>query len=227
MNEGKQAPAEFDQFAQNYDQLHAKSLGAAGEGPEYFAVYKARCLERFGVGPTAQVLDYGCGVGNLTRHLVPRFAQVHGFDPSPACVDRAVTEVPEATFHSREDAIPSDAFDAIVVANVLHHVPPEARPALVSSLVPRLKPGGRLFVFEHNPYNPLTRRSVAICEFDIDVILLGPAEVRRLMHGASLAPIRQDYIVFFPRLLAAFRFLEPGLSWLPLGAQTLTVGTRS
>ena len=227
MNESKRGPAEFDRFADNYDQLHAKSLGAAGEAPQYFAEYKARCLERLGVGSAAQVLDYGCGVGNLTRHLVSRFARVHGFDPSLACVERAVVQVPEATFHHREDAIPADTFDAIVVANVLHHVRPERRPALVASLVPLLKSGGRLFVFEHNPYNPLTRRSVALCEFDVDVILLGPGEVRRLLREAPLASVRQDYIVFFPRPLAVFRSLEPGLGWLPFGAQTLTVGTRT
>ena len=226
MDDKTRQSAEFDQFADNYDQLHARNIRSTGEAPEYFAEYKVRCLERLGVERDAEVLDYGCGVGNLTRALVSRFARVHGFDPSSACVDRAAAQVPLATFHRHEEAIPSGVFDAIVVANVLHHVVPARRAGLVESLAPRLKPGGRLFVFEHNPYNPLTRRAVSTCEFDTDAILLGPREVRRLLQAASLDPVRQEYIVFFPHQLAGLRFLEPRLSWLPLGAQTLTVGTH-
>jgi len=226
MNEEQPEPAEFDRFADNYDQLHAQSLGASGEGPEYFAEYKARCLERFGVAPGSQILDYGCGVGNLTKHLALRSARVFGYDPSSASIDRARVQVPGATFCTDPEALPHDAFDAIVLANILHHVPPSERSQLVARLVPLLVPGGRLFVFEHNPYNPLARRSVALCAFDIDVILLSPGEVRRLLRDASLVERRQAYIVFFPRLLAALRFLEPALGWLPAGAQTLTLGAR-
>ena len=226
MTEVPDETATFDRYAQDYDRLHAQSLGASGESPGYFAEYKARCLERLGVPGTARILDYGCGIGNLLVHLAERFATVHGYDPSPESLALARDRVPKATLHESRKALPAGAFDAVVLANVLHHVPPEARAELVAGLAPLLVPGGRLFVFEHNPYNPLTRRAVAACEFDADAVLLAPKEVKRLLLGAGLADVRLDFIVFFPRVLAAFRFLEPALAWLPAGAQTLTVATR-
>jgi hypothetical protein len=95
---------------------------------------------------------------------------------------------------------------------------------VVSLVASKLAPGGRLFVFEHNPYNPLTRRAVRDCPFDDDAILLPPGEVRGLLQRAALAGVRQDFVLFFPRSLARLRPLEPWLRWCPLGAQTLTVG---
>jgi hypothetical protein len=47
-----------------------------------------------------------------------------------------------------------------------------------------------------------------------------------LLATAGLRDVRLDYIVFFPRILAALRPLEPRLGWLPLGAQVLVTGTR-
>ncbi len=34
-----------------------------------------------------------------------------------------------------------------------------------------LKKKGRVYIFEHNPYNPVTRYLVATCEFDRDAVL--------------------------------------------------------
>jgi hypothetical protein len=81
-------------------------------------------------------------------------------------------------------------------------------------------------VFEHNPLNPLTQKSVRDCPFDDDAILLFPWELRGLLARSGFERVRQDYIVFFPRLLRRLRPLEPKLGWLCLGAQTLTVAER-
>jgi len=54
--------------------------------------------------------------------------------------------------------------------------------------------------------------------------LLWPREARRLTRDAGFGPVRTEYVVFFPRALAALRPLEPKLSWLGLGAQSLTIG---
>jgi SAM-dependent methyltransferase len=171
------------------------------------------------------VLDYGCGTGPLTEKLAASFTDVAGYDPSGASLAEARRRAPSATFYDDPGAIPRGGFGLVVLANVLHHVPPPERPALLSRLVGHLQPGtGRLVVFEHNPYNPLTRRAVATCEFDDDAILLGPVEVTRLLAWSGLADVRRRFIVFFPRALAALRGLEPHLGWLPAGAQVMAVG---
>ena len=38
--------AEFDEYAERYEALHAASIAITGEGPEYFAEYKIRDIAR-------------------------------------------------------------------------------------------------------------------------------------------------------------------------------------
>ncbi len=220
------SPAKFDAYARSYQELHRRNITASGEQPEYFAEYKVACLRRLvGASYGAPVLDYGCGTGALTEKLAGEFEDVSGYDPSGACLDEARKRAPAATFYAEPGAIPRGRFGLVVLANVLHHVPPPGRRGLVSLLAALLEPGaGRLVAFEHNPYNPLTRRAVATCEFDDDAILLGPIELTRLLSSAGLIQVRRRFIVFFPRALAALRGLEPHLGWLPAGAQVMAVG---
>jgi len=216
----------FDQYAQSYRDAHQQSVRVSGEAPEYFAQHKLGCLERAGVPRDARVLDYGCGTGSLTRLLSGHFAGVTGYDPSEVSLGVARQHAPSATFHADEASIPDASFDVAILSGVLHHVPPVEREGVVGHVVRKLSPGGRLFVFEHNPYNPLTRRAVAACPFDDDAILLRPSEIRGLLGRARLAAVQQDYVLFFPRALARLRPFEPILRWFPLGAQTLTIGAR-
>jgi SAM-dependent methyltransferase len=216
----------FDQYAQTYEQAHAASIRLSGEGPEYFAEHKLGCLLRLGVLPTHDVLDYGCGTGGLTRLLSAQFRVVAGYDPSALSLEVARERAAGATFFATPESIPDATFDAAVLSGVLHHVPPPARLPLVRAAVTKLKPGGRLFVFEHNPYNPLTVRAVRHCPFDDDAILLPPREARALLRRAELSSVRQDYVLFFPKALERLRPYESLLRAFPLGAQTLTMGVR-
>lgn len=221
------ADAKFDAYASSYASLHAESVRATGESSEYFAQHKLLCLDRLGLPATTSVLDYGCGIGSLTEQLVTRFQRVHGFDPSRGSVELARDRAPRATFSIDLGVVPDAQFDLAVVANVLHHVPPRERRSVIDGVRRKLAPKGKLVVFEHNPWNPLTRRAVASCPFDDDAILLWPREVKRLLSDSGFGRMRQDYVLFFPRFLASLRPLEPRLRWLMLGAQTMTVGERT
>lgn len=215
----------FDRFAPRYDSILRRSLSLSGEGPAYFADYKLRCLERWlGRGYGEPVLDFGCGVGTLTARLAAAFPQVHGYDSSGESIRLARQRVP-CTFHAEESSIPDSHFGLVVLANVLHHVAPADRQDLLRRLARKLRQGsGRLAVFEHNPLNPLTRRVVSRCELDANARLLWPWQLTRLLRRSGFASIRCRAIVFFPKALAPLRRLEPGLFWLPLGAQLMAVG---
>lgn len=217
----------FDEYAERYEQAHAQSIRLSGEGPEYFVRHKVNCLLRLGALPHHRVLDFGCGTGGLTRLLIRNFRVVAGYDPSARSLDLAIQRVPGATFYRSPDAIPACSFDLIVLSGVLHHVRPAERLDLIRSAVTKLARSGRLFVFEHNPYNPLTRKAVRDCPFDDDAVLLAPHEVRSLLREASLNSVRQDYVLFFPKALEPLRRIEGLLRALPLGAQTLTLGVRT
>lgn len=216
--------ASFDAYAKDYVSLHAKSVAACGEQPEYFAKYKVACLERLFGREMAQMecLDYGCGIGLLTRHLTGRFARVAGYDPSTESLERARAEAPGAVFFDDAGKLPEKGFDLAILSGVLHHVPIPEREPLLRRLRGLLRPKrGRLVVFEHNPYNPLTRRAVAMCPFDDDAVLLSPIEAERTVRRAGFLDVGRDFIVFFPQALAFLRPVEPHLAWLPLGAQMM------
>lgn len=223
---GASAAEKFDDYAASYDSLHQQSVAASGEPTEYFALYKLACLDRIGAPKDAPILDYGCGIGNLTEPLARAFRDVHGFDPSAKSLEVAQRRAVGASLHATTAAIPDDHFATAVLSGVLHHVRPSDRLDLLRTVRRKLRPGGRVVIFEHNPINPLTRKAVADCPFDDDAILLWPWEIPRLLEDAGLGAVEREYIVFFPRALSFLRALEPRLKRLFVGAQTMTVGTR-
>jgi len=222
----RQNADKFDRVAGDYERLHARSIGLSGEGSDYFAQNKLECLLRRGVAADARVLDFGCGVGNVTAKLAQHFANVTGYEPSPKSAELARQRVPAAAIHDDLGALADEHFDVVVLSCVLHHVPLAERASLLRTVRRKLREGGRLFVFEHNPLNPLTRRAVALCAFDDDAVLLWPWEATQLLESAGFSRVERDYIVFFPKPLAFLRRFEGLLRQLPAGAQQLVVGTK-
>ena len=74
-------------------------------------------------------------------------------------------------------------------------------------------------LFEHNPWNPLTRHAVATCPFDVNAVLISAPEMRRRFRAAGFTDVDLKWTLFFPAFAAPLRPLEAGLGWLPLGAQ--------
>lgn len=225
-NEETQARAEFDAHVGSYESDHRSSVQASGEDPAYFHDYKLACLERKGVDKRGPLLDFGCGIGNLTERFVKEYREVHGYDPSAKSIELAKARAPGAQLHSDVSQLPKEHFETAVMSGVLHHVQPSDRVDLLRTVRGLLRPGGRLVVFEHNPLNPVTRRAVAACAFDDDAILLWPWEAKGVLADAGFADVTLEYIVFFPRPLAFLRPLEPRLSRVMLGAQQMLVATK-
>jgi len=220
---------QFDQFAGNYKRVLDQSIAVSGEDSTYFAEYKALYLARIlKTNVPGRILDFGCGVGLLSGFLKKHLpaSRLDGFDVSRESIGRVDPSLSrQGMFTSELDQLGRD-YDLIVAANVLHHVIPPKRPQTITELVSRLSPTGRLAIIEHNPANPLTRRAVDRCPFDEDAVLLRPGESRTLLRNAGLRIARQDYIVFMPHMLSWLRPLEPGLAWLPLGAQYVVLGKK-
>jgi 2-polyprenyl-3-methyl-5-hydroxy-6-metoxy-1,4-benzoquinol methylase len=220
---------QFDQFAGDYKRVLDQSIAVSGEDSSYFAEYKACYLARIlGADFSGKTLDFGCGVGLLSRFLkkhLPK-TRLDGFDVSResiARIDHSLTG--QGIFTSDQDQLSHD-YDLIVVANVMHHVEVGEREQTIAGLAIRLANNGKLAIIEHNPANPLTRRTVDRCPFDEDAVLLPSSEAQSLLQSADLSLLRRDYIVFMPRPLARLRPLEPWLSWLPLGAQYAVLGEK-
>ena len=101
------------------------------------------------------------------------------------------------------------------------------RPKVIQNIHDRLKPGGRIIIIEHNMKNPLTRKVVMNSKVDSDAIMLVPGECINLLKDSGFSDISARYIEFFPKQLERLRFLDDYLSWLPLGSQFMTVGTKA
>lgn len=221
--------AEFDIFANSYEELVTESVRVSGESAEYFAHYKASYLARIlGGQGVRSILDYGCGIGSLAKHLESKFpaARIDGYDVSPDSIRSVQTDLLERGNYSSSLDDLGTGYDLVVLSNVLHHVKPEERRGLFREVYSRLTIGGKLVVFEHNPFNPLTRWAVSQCAFDAHAILLKSSETRRRFRKAGFEVLRCDFIVFFPRWLGVFRPFEPLLDWCPCGAQYAICGLK-
>jgi SAM-dependent methyltransferase len=121
-------------------------------------------------------LDFGCGLGRLTRALARHFGQVWGVDISTRMVEQARVlhhDVPNCTFQGTDGtlAFSDGRFDLIYSVLVLQHQPTRAAIRdMVRDLVRTLRPGG-LLCFQLPSRLPLRRR----------------VQLRRRLYGALRA----------------------------------------
>lgn len=229
---------EFDKFADEYAELHARNIRASGEGPSFFAEYKVRDLSRLASrtgalapGDPGVVLDFGGGVGNATGFLRREFpsALVVNIDVSRRSLAVARAREPGACHVSFDgDTIPfaSGSVDIALCACVFHHIPHVEHVQKIAEIRRTLKAGGLLVIYEHNPLNPLTVRAVNTCPFDADARLIRATEMRTRFLQAGFPSATLEYRLFFPGFARSLRFMERHLPWLPLGAQYLVYATK-
>ncbi len=84
-------------------------------------------------------LDFGCGVGRLTRALAKRIERVAGIDVAPSMLRIARENVPQATFSAE---IPDERFDLIVSLIVFQHIPVRRGEHLLDELLSHLSADG-------------------------------------------------------------------------------------
>jgi SAM-dependent methyltransferase len=226
---------DFDNYVENYNELIRDATGSFTSDDLYFARYKADLTLRAlpdGFRPR-RVFEFGCGIGRNIPFLQERFpdAEVSGSDISAASIEQARKDFPDVAFfvEDRSNWLTSadlGTFDLIFVAGVYHHVPPADRADVTKAIAERMSPGARLIVFEHNPYNPVTRKIVADCPFDTDAVLLKPFELKRMLRKAGLDVTRREFTLFIPPRLKGLLFLEKFLSWMPLGGQYFVVSEK-
>jgi SAM-dependent methyltransferase len=224
----------LDAYASSYEDEIRRSIAFAGQEHEFFVEAKARRLlelaeRRLGRLAEASAVDVGCGPGLAHRFLAPRLGELHGTDIAPELLERAREQNPPVIYElSEAGRLPYEdgRFDLTFSICVLHHVAPPDRAAFVAELRRVTRPGGLVVAFEHNPWNPLTRLAVRNCSFDEGVVLLRRGEVRRLLAGAGLERLEDEFLLFTPWRGRAFARLDRALSRLPLGAQYVVAASR-
>jgi SAM-dependent methyltransferase len=226
------AHTDYDRYRDRYSEKLDRAVSFAGTSHDFFTRAKAEELVRLArlyLGDQAllDALDVGCGIGLTDRHLAGRFRSLTGTDVTPGVLETAARENPGVRYELAERGrLPFDdaAFHLVFAVCVLQVIAHGERPQFVAELARVTRPGGLVVVFEHNPYNPLTRLVVRRCEFGEDARMLGMPEAERLLGDNGVTPIDRGFLLVFPSRRTRVLAIERALSRLPLGAQYYLAG---
>ena len=225
----------FDEFAHTYRDVHTENIKISGADSAYFSEFKAIDLAKCEPDKELNILDLGCGDGTMATFLVKHMAgcTLAGIDISEESVMVALQrDLPNAEFKPYDGQsipYPSGQFDICTIATVLHHIDHALHRALMREVNRVLRPGGRVYIYEHNPYNPVTRHMVDTCPFDADAILLTPGYAKMLLRAGGFEQVRNRFVLFMPRggVFKNLLWLERFMWWLPVGGQFITRGVAA
>ena len=223
----------FDPYSKNYNELVDQAIRHTGYDADNLVsakLYKLKTLFPHLSQKPFQLLDFGCGVGNLFGHLKEFFPNTvyTGVDLSKDSLEKARSRFPADANFQEYDSLEWKNFqyDLIFSAGVFHHIPHADHAKIINKLYSLLNPEGKLVIWEHNPLNPVTQKIVKDCPFDIEAILIPSKTLKHQFNRASLSNVQIIYTTFFPRFLSFLNFLDPYLGWLPLGGQYLAIGQK-
>jgi SAM-dependent methyltransferase len=231
---------DFDAFARDYSAGMEDPIKVAlGKSAAAFLLAKTRLLGRslkrhpqFAPGNAAvRMLDFGCGTGDFLALMADQGFRwlMQGCDVSKGILAEAKRRHPELGLAGKlwlcdpDQFTPSD-YDIITAVCVFHHIPSGEWQAWFSRLRSALRPGGLFFLFEHNPWNPLTRWIVSRTPIDRNSALLSPPTARRKMMAAGFSVEHARYLLFFPPRFQTLQRLDHFFSWTPFGGQYCLTG---
>lgn len=229
------ARAEFDGYAQSYDDTLNAGLKVSGEDSAFFAAHRieetVKALAELAPSTSREkAIDFGCGTGNSSQQLKESldFKRVFGLDVSPASLAVAAQRFddPALNFQTLESYPPAQDADLAFCNGVFHHIPAPQRATSLSYIREALKPGGIFVFWENNPWNPGVHYVMRSIPFDRDAEMILPHAAARLLRKAGFRVIRLRFFFVFPKALAFLRVLEPIFSRLPFGAQYQIVAAR-
>jgi ubiquinone/menaquinone biosynthesis C-methylase UbiE len=221
----------FDDYATKYDELlHDPLRDRFAGGSEFFIRQKCRSVERrlarLGGARPLRVLDVGCGQGTALA-CFGRDVRVFGADVSHPMLHEAIKRGPVTVQEPLHLPFADNTFDAVYAFCIYHHIPDDDHVAHLRELRRVVAEGGEVMVYEHNPYNPVTARIFARAPIDRGCHMIRPADLRARFLAAGFDEVSQGYLLFVPeRLGPVLGFMEPALSWLPLGGQYFVAGTK-
>jgi putative AdoMet-dependent methyltransferase len=141
--------AEFDHWAENYDQSVTDDQHFPFMG--YEAVLD-KIIELAAPSPGQHILDLGTGTGNLALRFNAAGCQIWGTDFSPAMLAKAQEKLPDAHLFQADLRGPwpqglNRRFDCIVSAYVFHHFEKAEKVQISAALVRKyLAPNSRLIL---------------------------------------------------------------------------------
>ena len=159
----------------------------------------AAVLEAADVPAGAQVVDLGCGTGQISLPLALRGAQVLAVDVSSAMVRRLQAEARRRGVSGLEGlalpieelVLPPSSVDLVVSSYALHHLRDPDKARLVSAAYDWLRPGGRLVVADMMFGRGTSRRDRVIIRSKVAALARkGPGGWWRIARNAARYLVR-------------------------------------
>ncbi|PCI74045.1 hypothetical protein COB28_02665 [Candidatus Dependentiae bacterium] len=222
---------EFDDYIEKYRDNQNKDVRLSGETGEFFAEYKVQKMASWFqeyVKKPVDILDFGCGDGLMTQYAHKYFpkATIRGIDPSSKSI--AYAEHASMKDNIKFDVLEGDtllyddkSFDLTYAAGVFHHIKFDQHEHFIGELARITKKGGRIIIFELNPFNPLTLHTFRNSPIDKNATLLFPRYTKSISR--SIGKVSTKYYCFFPSFARKLRILEPYMTWCPIGALYATI----
>jgi len=162
-------------------------------------------LLQFWLPYPVNILEVGCGEGAMTERLAGMYpaASVTGIDITPNVGRLYPGDAARVTFlqQSAEDIARHQpgAFDLVVLCDVLHHVPPSERHALLRAIDRAMAPGGSLavkdWIVSSSPIHWLCWSADRLLTGD-DVHFFTPSSLNELLIGEfGPGAIREEAVV--------------------------------
>jgi len=225
----------FDNIANSYDKELKDSLGLYGGGDiSIFAEYKIKIIKSELSKQPVNILEFGCGTGRNSFFIKKQFPEsnIYGCDISEKSLEIASKSNPAVRYNkiiSTADLFGTykeEFFDCIFISNVFHHILFNEHKIWLEALYKLISKEGTIFIFEHNPYNPITKHIFNTSEIDRGAIMLKPSYCKKLLENANFVNTNLKYTLFFLWRNSFFESIERLLYWLPLGAQYYVCGKK-
>ena len=127
-------------------------------GQQEVDAFIAHCGEIGLTLPTGTALDFGCGVGRLSRALARHFQKVIGIDIAASMIEQARQYNPGESFQFLVNTapnlqiLPDASVDFVFSRIVLQHIPPPVVKEYLTEFYRVLRPGGIMAI--HIPSTP-------------------------------------------------------------------------
>ncbi|HEY7956366.1 MAG TPA: class I SAM-dependent methyltransferase [Polyangia bacterium] len=157
------APGFVEIQRRHYERADPRHYRWQTEAP-WFSAAEAALIAGVAARPGERVLEVGCGDGGNLCHLgraCPEAARFGvDFSPAKAAFAQQATGARTAAADAAHLPFADQSFDAILIRDLLHHLPD--RPRALAEARRVLRPGGRLTLIEPNRRAPLVLLQAAL-----------------------------------------------------------------
>lgn len=160
-------------------------------------------IERAAIAPGHDVLEIGCGTGNLAQLIKRRYptATMIGLDPDPRALqlakhkaDRRGVEIRFDQGFAGELPYPDASFDRVVSSLMFHHLDDDEKVAALREVRRVLRPGGELHLLDFtgggHPHGSASRRLAAVAGDQIPELMRSAGFVNVGRTGEVRARLR-------------------------------------